>query len=605
MQHTPREQRLAALRDELVALRDDALAQADAAASRIAAVHDVHRASAANLIHYLAVRAHELRGLQQRLSAEGLSSLGRMESGVVRNLSAVIRILDDALADGGGGRPVPTPRHDALAVNAAALLGGTPGDRNTRIMVTLPTEAATDAALVSSFARAGMDVARVNCAHDDPDAWARMAAHVRAAGDGIPVAFDLAGPKLRTGPIEAGPCVVRVKPARDDLGRVTAPARLWLGRAPVGSDGDIEIPVRDDGWLRERSVGDVVSFTDARGRRRRMLVAETTTSGVLLQGDRTAYLLAGMPLEAGDRATPVGDVPALEQALRVHVGDEVVLTSSLRPASPSRDGRHMIGCTLPEAFRAARPGQRAAFDDGKIMGVITEVVAGTDDGADGGSDARITVEVTRASPTGTKLRAEKGINLPDTRLPVSALTAEDLDALDHVVPYADIVQASFVRTVADVRRIIAALDERGGDDLGIVVKVEAVAGFTALPDILLELMRRPRVGVMIARGDLAVEAGFERLAEMQEEILWLCEAAHIPVIWATQVLDTLADRGVPTRAEVTDAAAGERAECVMLNKGPHIVEAIHALDDILRRMRGHIDKKRSLLRRLGAWDARG
>jgi pyruvate kinase len=107
---------------------------------------------------------------------------------------------------------------------------------------------------------------------------------------------------------------------------------------------------------------------------------------------------------------------------------------------------------------------------------------------------------------------------------------------------------------------------------------------------------------MIARGDLAVEVGFERLAEVQEEILWACEAAHVPVIWATQVLDTLARTGLASRAEVTDAAMADRAECVMLNKGPNIAKAIGTLDSILRRMRGHQDKKRSLLRRLRAWD---
>ena len=103
---------------------------------------------------------------------------------------------------------------------------------------------------------------------------------------------------------------------------------------------------------------------------------------------------------------------------------------------------------------------------------------------------------------------------------------------------------------------------------------------------------------MIARGDLAVECGYERLAEVQEEILWICEAAHLPVIWATQVLESLAKKGQPSRAEITDAAMGERAECVMLNKGPHIVAAVSALDDILRRMQDHQSKKSSRLRPL-------
>ena len=128
-----------------------------------------------------------------------------------------------------------------------------------------------------------------------------------------------------------------------------------------------------------------------------------------------------------------------------------------------------------------------------------------------------------------------------------------------------------------------------------------MGGFEALPLMLLEAMRWEDVGVMIARGDLAVEAGFERMAEVQEEILWLCEAGHVPVVWATQVLESLAKKGLPSRAEVTDAAMGQRAECVMLNKGPFVVDAIEALDDILVRMEGHARKKSDLLRRLEAW----
>jgi pyruvate kinase len=111
-------------------------------------------------------------------------------------------------------------------------------------------------------------------------------------------------------------------------------------------------------------------------------------------------------------------------------------------------------------------------------------------------------------------------------------------------------------------------------------------------------LRNPPVGVMVARGDLAVEVGFERLAEVQEEVLWLCEAAHVPAIWATQVLESLTKKGAPSRAEVTDAAMAVRAECVMLNKGPYVTEAVAFLDNVLRRMQDHQNKKRAMLRKL-------
>jgi pyruvate kinase len=106
---------------------------------------------------------------------------------------------------------------------------------------------------------------------------------------------------------------------------------------------------------------------------------------------------------------------------------------------------------------------------------------------------------------------------------------------------------------------------------------------------------------MIARGDLAVEIGFDRLSEIQEEILWLCEAAQIPVIWATQVLEGMVQGGQASRAEVTDAAMSQRAECVMLNKGPHVAEAVRFLRGVLARMDRHQSKKSPRLGPLGLW----
>ena len=138
----------------------------------------------------------------------------------------------------------------------------------------------------------------------------------------------------------------------------------------------------------------------------------------------------------------------------------------------------------------------------------------------------------------------------------------------------------------------------GARQPGIVLKIETRAAFEHLPALLFSAMRSPRLGVMIARGDLAVECGWERLAEVQEEILWICESAHVPVIWATQVLENLSKKGTPTRAEISDAALAEQAECVMLNKGPHIVETVSMLGGILTRMQAHRDKKSSLLRAL-------
>ena len=115
---------------------------------------------------------------------------------------------------------------------------------------------------------------------------------------------------------------------------------------------------------------------------------------------------------------------------------------------------------------------------------------------------------------------------------------------------------------------------------------------------MLSAMQTYPVGVMIARGDLAIETGWKNIATIQEEILRICEAAHVPDIWATQVLENMAKKGLPSRAEITDAAAAQRAECVMLNKGPHIEKAVKLLDRILRRMQNYQRKKEVILERL-------
>lgn len=254
-------------------------------------------------------------------------------------------------------------------------------------------------------------------------------------------------------------------------------------------------------------------------------------------------------------------------------------------SASDREPPARIPCSLPEAFAATRRGHRVWLDDGKPGARVESV-----------SRDSIKLRITTAAAKGAKLRAGKGINLPDAVLDIDLLGPHSEDALSFAAECADIVGLSFVSRAHDVERVHEYLDERARPEVGLILKIETQHAFEQLPALLLQALRGDRpAGVMIARGDLAVECGYERLAEVQEEILWLCQAAHLPVIWATEVLDRLAKTGRPSRAEITDAARGVQAECVMLNKGPHIVEAISVLDDILRRMERHQRKKRPLL----------
>jgi pyruvate kinase len=582
----------------------------------MAQVHPDHRASARNLVDYLALRRHDIRHLQAKLARLGLSSLGRAEPHVLSSLHAVLNVLHKLA---GSVPSISPPKANAqpglgttlLAKNAEALLGEAPAVRQVRIMVTMPPEAATNYELVRDLLAQGMDCMRINCAHDGPAAWSGMIQNLRRAetetNKRCRIAMDLAGPKLRTGPIEPGPMVLKYRPKRDASGRVVSPARIWLTststpEAPPGpADAIIPVPQR---WLARLKPGDRVSFTDARGASRSMSISGVQGSSRWADAVRTAYLFKGMNLEArrpgsnrkseGIQRARVGPIPAQQQTLRLKLGDTLILTRSLDPGRPpQRDSEDkliapaQIGVTLPEFFDGVKAGEPIWLDDGRIGGVIRKV-----------APDKVSVEITQARAAGEKLGAEKGINVPESRLRLSSLTKEDLEALPFVVKNADIVDYSFVRTEADVLELQSHLAKLGGEKLGIILKIETREGFDQLPRLLLAAMRTRAVGVMIARGDLAVECGYQRLAEVQEEILWVCEAAHMPVIWATQVLESLAKNGIPSRSEITDAAMGERAECVMLNKGPFIVTAVRVLGDILRRMQPHHEKKNSMLRKL-------
>ena len=600
-----------ALLHELAAIRARMVDEATAPKAALDAVHPNYRESARNLLHYLSLRRHDLRPLQLRLAALGLSSLGRAESHVLATVDAVLEALHRL-----AGRSWQPPSHESpsvdftdggrlLAEHTEALLGvATPG-RGVRIMVTVPSEAAREYTLVRDLLLRGMDCMRINCAHDDAATWLRMTERLRQAkrsvGRECRVVMDLAGPKLRTGPIAPELAVLRVRPRRNTYGHVIAPARIWLtdtrcSPPPSPADACMTVPAE---WLARLQNGERLDFTDARESTRTWVVVDVADDGCWAEATKTAYLVPGTvlhhrPTKSDDHAAPIGALPGGDTALVLQVGDLLIVTRDLAPGRPAtRDSAALvltpptIGCTIPEVFENVKAGDTIWFDDGKIGAVVDQVNAD-----------HVIVRISHAPLAGGKLRADKGINLPDSEIQLSAMTAKDIEDLTFAAKHADVVELSFANTARDVELLQEHLKRLGGREPAIVLKIETRRGFENLPEMLLTAMRWPCCGVMIARGDLAVECGFERLAEVQEEILWISEAAHAPVIWATQVLETLAKTGMPSRAEITDAAMGDRAECVMLNKGPHILSAVRALDDILRRMQTHQTKKRAMLREL-------
>lgn len=449
----------------------------------IAGVHPDQRESITNLIHYLALRREDLRPLQDDLHDAGLSSLASAESHILRQVQAVLQRLGTKIPLkelSTGDFSVGTQK---IVSRAAAMFGTKTRTDIPHLMVTFESGLATDYAGVKALLLAGMNIARINSAHDGAKAWKRMIANVRkaslATGRPCKIYLDLAGPKIRT----------------TLMGKGRKKARLTLKE------------------------------------QEQFYLAETTAL-----------------FDKKDK---------------------------------------VVGCTLSGVVKDLRKGNRVLFDDGLFEAVVE--IPGIE---------MATLRMIRVSAVKPKLKPEKGINFPDTELSVRCLTDYDKSILPFARKYADILGFSFVRSAADVAELQALLNQEAGKKLPIVLKIETVEAVQNLPSLLLQGMEEPVFGVMIARGDLAVEIGFERLSEVQEEILWLCEAAHVPVIWATQVLETLNKSGIATRSEVSDAVRAAQAECVMLNKGKYLLTVLATLQDILQRSGGHHVKKRYVFRSL-------
>jgi len=449
----------------------------------LGSVHPSQVLGAKNLIHYLTLRKENIMDLQNDLHSMGLSSLASSESHIRSQLQAINQRL---------GKKYKSEELEACTFEwcktnhiekSQALFGEKEIEFLPSIMVTFDSSFAQNYALIKSLLLNGMNVARINCAHDDEAVWSGMISKLKKAcfqtGRSCKIYMDLAGPKIRTHIINKGKDKGRVKVKEGQL--------IWLSYDSEGFDKK-----------------------------------------------------------------------------------EVVI-------SP----------TEPDIIACLKKGDRVYMDDGMIRGVTEKV-----------KKDKASVRITRISSSKKVIKNEKGINFPDSELNISPLTTYDISCLPFICENADLVGYSFVRMPSDVallRNLIAETNERHPD---IIIKIETPQAVKHLPDILLEGMKQEMIGIMIARGDLAVEIGFERMGEIQEEILWICEAAHVPVIWATQVLENLNKSGLATRSEITDAGHAAQAECIMINKGSHTIEVMETLRDILLRVSEHRSKKRFMFRSL-------
>jgi pyruvate kinase len=232
--------------------------------------------------------------------------------------------------------------------------------------------------------------------------------------------------------------------------------------------------------------------------------------------------------------------------------------------------RETIPLPHPEVMAAISPGERLLIDDGRVTMVVQAV-----------DDSHIEASVMK----GGWISNRKGVNLPDTIIQLSPLTAKDRDDLEFGLDLGvDWVALSFVQRPGDLIEARALIGERAG----LIAKIEKPAAFERIDDII-----SLSDGIMIARGDLGVEIPPEDVPSRQKELVKACRRAAKPVIIATQMLDSMTTSPAPTRAEASDVATAiyDGADAVMLSgetaTGTYPVQTVEMMDRIVRRTEGH------------------
>jgi pyruvate kinase len=272
--------------------------------------------------------------------------------------------------------------------------------------------------------------------------------------------------------------------------------------------------------------------------------------------------LSGPKIRTGPVANPGG--------VEIQSGARFVITTDEAPGGAER-----VSTTYKELPRDLKPGDRVLLDDG-LLELAVESIAGED--------------VVTQVVSGGVLRSNKGINLPGVQLSAPALTEKDRrDIVLGLELDVDFVAMSFVRQKEDIRELRSFLQQQGREDVHIIAKIERPEAVDNLADIL-----SVADGVMVARGDLGVELSPEKVPVLQKEIIREANLRGRPVITATQMLESMVNYPVPTRAEASDVANAilDGTDALMLSaetaSGRFPVEAVKQMSRIAEHTERHM-----------------
>ncbi|OIK12087.1 pyruvate kinase [Bacillus sp. MUM 13] len=524
--------------------------------------------------------------LENKMIEEGLSTTDNLIPHVLYSLNKMIVNLSGE-ANGVETNPAPYV-HPADAYRSKGqrrqgLFGGTESENIPCIMVTLDRSMLAKPDIFSKLLTSGMNIARINCAHDDVHVWTALIEQLKMAEENISdkdkkdsckIYMDLAGPKIRIGELAKEKTDLTITVDRANKNSQYG-YLVCKGHTLSHNDLSFLLTAANCEDLTHIDENTSILFKDTRGKNRILTVVHTVhASCLMVKLNKTASFNEHTKLICNKEQwtlTNFEEVPAAivlkrDDVLRIYKSDRYqgMPAQGNMPAS--------IGISLPKALYNVRLGDNIYMDDGKISGKVIKV-----------EEDFIETKILKPKSETAKVKAGKGINLPDSfvYLNVPALTESDIKTLTFIHEKADIIGLSFVHRPQDLKKLADYLGSLTDRSIGIVAKIETKESIRHLTNIIFEGLDFKHFGIMIARGDLAVELGYSKLARVQQDILDLCRAAHLPVIWATGVLEKMTKKGIPARTELTDVFAGAKADCIMLNKGQYITDSVIFIKKIM------------------------
>ena len=544
-------------------------------------VRPLHLRSAQNLLRYLAFRKTDTHSLQKVLNSLGISRLSSAEGHVMASLKSIDNILSHFYSELHTEIPenVVGIREslDLLHRNTRNLFGKARGRSNKHIMVTLSDNIIQDSEAFNDLIRQGMSTVRLNCSTGRINEWKKISDRIRISEQltksSCHICMDLEGPKIRIGKIKETPTKLKINKKKSLDGSIRKPGTLILSDhlGEFSNKGNfIQVSVK---LLSMIKMNQKLFVTDHRGKVHNLNIIKLkgriislNTCDKLTLSNSSKFLIKNNSESTNVYEEVVSLKKNKAPKLTLSVGDHLIIEKKNRRgenAVYTSQGQLIskahVHCPEKRFFENVKTNDKLIFDDGNFEGKITSC-----------NGDEIDCLITFSKKKNVKIKSYCGVSIPGKTIFRKALSSRDYHHLEHISSYADIISLSFVRNKNDVLELIDYLNKHKMSLKGIILKIENLQGFKNLPNIILTAMQHDRIGIMIARGDLAIECGWEKLAKIQEEILRLCEAAHIPVIWATQVMESAAKMGRPSRAEITDATVAQRADCNHVKqRAPH------------------------------------